>query len=195
MDALSLETPFPYIDLDILERNLRRMQERCNGWKVGLRPHTKTHKIPEIARRQLELGARGVTVAKLSEADIIPGDEVLIAYPLAPDKLPRLRELAKRRKVITTVDSVEAARALGDIDALVDVDVGFGRTGVQSPAAYAEVAAACRRFRGIFYYPASFDDAGMRRAGQIIRGCVALRPAPMVAGGSTFRLAQTPLIS
>ena len=91
MDALGLETPFPYIDLDILERNLRRMQEQCNAWKIGLRPHTKTHKTPEIARMQLALGARGVTVAKLSEAEVIRGDEVLVAYPLTPDKLPRLR--------------------------------------------------------------------------------------------------------
>jgi D-serine deaminase-like pyridoxal phosphate-dependent protein len=194
MDALSLETPFPYIDLDILERNLRAMQERCNGWRVGLRPHTKTHKIPEIARMQLALGARGVTVAKLSEADVIPGDEVLVAFPLTPDKLPRLRELARTRKVITTVDSVEAAQALGDIDALVDVDVGFHRTGVQSPAAYAEVAAACRRFRGIFYYPSNFDQVAMQQAAEVIKACVTLRPAEIVSGGSTPTAKDTPMI-
>jgi D-serine deaminase-like pyridoxal phosphate-dependent protein len=194
MDPLSLETPFPYIDLDILERNLRRMQERCASWKVALRPHTKTHKIPEIARMQLALGARGITVAKLGEAEIIPGDEVLIAYPLTPDKLPRLRELAKKRNVITTVDSIEAAHALGDIDALVDVDVGFGRTGVQSPQAYADVAAACRRFRGLFYYPSNFDTAAMQRAADIVRECVKLRPAEIVSGGSTPTAADTPLI-
>src|SRR5687768_1523557 len=142
MDALSLETPLPYIDLDILERNLRRMQEQCTRLGVKLRPHTKTHKIPEIARMQLALGAGGITVAKVSEAEVMPGDELLIAYPLTPDKLPRLRALAKKRRVLVTVESVDAARALGDIDALVDVDVGFGRTGVQSPTAYAEVAAA-----------------------------------------------------
>jgi D-serine deaminase-like pyridoxal phosphate-dependent protein len=194
MDALSLETPFPYIDLDVLERNLRRMQDQCAAWKIDLRPHTKTHKIPEIARMQLALGARGITVAKISEAEVMPGDEVLIAYPLTPDKLPRLRELAKKRRVIVTVDSVEAARALGEIDALVDVDVGLGRTGVQSPAAYAEVADACARFRGLFYYPASFDEAAVRRAAQIVRECVKLRPAEIVSGGSTPNAARTPLI-
>jgi D-serine deaminase-like pyridoxal phosphate-dependent protein len=96
--------------------------------------------------------------------------------------------------VITTVDSVEAARALGDIDALVDVDVGFGRTGVQSPAAYAEVAAACRRFRGIFYYPSNFDTAAMQRAAGVIKACVKLRPAEIVSGGSTPTANDTPLI-
>ncbi|MEY4939468.1 MAG: hypothetical protein RIQ93_1203, partial [Verrucomicrobiota bacterium] len=88
MDALSLTTPAAYIDLDILERNLRRMQERCRTWNVGLRPHTKTHKIPEIARLQLALGAVGITVAKISEAEVMPGDDVLIAYPIMPEKLP-----------------------------------------------------------------------------------------------------------
>ena len=65
MDALELDTPALYVDLDALERNIRRMQEQCLGWNVALRPHMKTHKIPEIARMQLEAGAIGITVAKL----------------------------------------------------------------------------------------------------------------------------------
>ena len=63
MDALELDTPAVYVDLDALDRNIRTMQERSRRWGVKLRPHTKTHKIPEIARMQLDAGASGITVA------------------------------------------------------------------------------------------------------------------------------------
>jgi len=49
MDALELDTPALYVDLDVLERNIARMQEQCRAWGVALRPHVKTHKIAEIA--------------------------------------------------------------------------------------------------------------------------------------------------
>ncbi|HEV7402322.1 MAG TPA: alanine racemase [Chthoniobacteraceae bacterium] len=194
MDALSLETPFLYVDLDVLERNLRRMQQQCAEWKLQLRPHTKTHKIPEIARMQLALGARGLTVAKIGEAEVMPEAETLVAYPIVPAKMDRLRALAKTRPIIVTVDSVEAARAAGDIDTLVEVDVGFGRCGVQSPAAYEEVAGACARFRGLFYHPAGFDEAALKQAAGMIRECLARRPAEIVSGGSTRNAALTYLV-
>ena len=82
MDAVDLDTPSLYVDLDAMERNIRRMQEQCGGWGVGLRPHVKTHKIPEIAQMQLAAGAIGITVAKVGEAEVLPGDDVLVAYPL-----------------------------------------------------------------------------------------------------------------
>lgn len=191
MDALSLETPFPYVDLDILERNLGRMQQQCAGWNLQLRPHTKTHKIPEIARMQLALGACGLTVAKIGEAEVMPEAETLVAYPIVPAKLARLQALAKTRPVLVTVDSVEAARTVGDLDTLVEVDVGFGRCGVQSPAAYEEVAAACARFRGLMYHCPGFDEAAMRRAGGIVRECLSRRPAEIVSGGNTATAALT----
>ena len=112
MNAFDLDTPAVYLDLDVMERNIRAMQERCRAWGVGLRPHTKTHKIAEIARLQLEAGAIGITVAKIGEAEVLPGDDVLIAYPIMADKLPRLRALGAGRRVTVVVDSVEAARAL-----------------------------------------------------------------------------------
>src|SRR5207244_11565935 len=112
MDALELDTPALYVDLDVLERNIGRMQEQCDGWGVELRPHVKTHKIPEIARMQLDAGAIGITVAKIGEAEVLPGDDVLIAYPLVKAKLARLRELAKTRRVRVAVDSIDVARDL-----------------------------------------------------------------------------------
>jgi D-serine deaminase-like pyridoxal phosphate-dependent protein len=135
MDAFDLDTPALYVDLDVLEHNIVRMQEQCRAWGVELRPHVKTHKIPEIAQRQLDAGAIGITVAKVGEAEVLPGDDVLVAYPLVKAKLPRLRELAKTRRVKVAVDSVEVARDVHGkgIETLVEIDVGVGRTGAQSP--------------------------------------------------------------
>lgn len=193
MNALDLDTPAVYIDLDVLERNLRRMQEQCRLMNVGLRPHTKTHKIPEIARMQLAGGAIGITAAKIGEAEAMPGDDVLIAYPVLPDKLPRLRELAKKRRVTICVDSEEIARAMAGIETLVEVDIGFHRTGVPSPADYERVARACDRFRGLFWYPASLEEPVLRKGADLVRDCLALRRGEVVSGGSTPNLARTPL--
>ena len=135
MDALELDTPALYVDLDVLERNVKRMQEQCRAWGVALRPHVKTHKIAEIAQMQLDAGAIGITVAKLGEAEVLPGDDVLVAYPIVKPKLSRLRELAKTRTLKVAVDSVEVARDLQGkgIETLVEIDVGVGRCGAQSP--------------------------------------------------------------
>jgi D-serine deaminase-like pyridoxal phosphate-dependent protein len=104
VDAVDLDTPALYVDLDALEHNIAQMQELCRAWGVELRPHVKTHKIPEIAKMQLDAGAIGITVAKLGEAEVLPGDDVLVAYPLVKAKLPRLRKLAKTRRVKVAVD-------------------------------------------------------------------------------------------
>lgn len=199
MDALDLDTPALYVDLDALERNIARMQAQCRAWGVGLRPHVKTHKIPEIARMQLAAGAIGITVAKVGEAEVLPGDDVLIAYPLVRAKLPRLRELAKTRRVKVAVDSVPVARDLEAIATLVEVDVGVGRCGAQSPEQAVEIAQACRDFQGIFYWPSWLDEAGFRAACVKIDAVLAALAAAglearIVSGGSTPGAAKTPLI-
>lgn len=199
MNAIDLDTPSLYVDLDILERNIRGMQERCRAWGVALRPHTKTHKVPEIARMQLAAGAIGITVAKLGEAEVLPGDDVLIAYPLPAAKVPRLKELAKTRRVTVAVDSVESARAMEGFRALVEVDVGIGRCGVQSPEGLVEVAKACSDFQGVFYWPNWLDEKDFEVArSKIDAGLAALKaaglPAKIVSGGSTPGARKTPLI-
>src|SRR6185503_11974412 len=109
-----------------MEHNIAQMQEQCRAWGVALRPHVKTHKIPEIAQMQLDAGAIGITVAKVGEAEVLPGDDVLVAYPVLKPKLPRLRVLAKTRALKVAVDSVEVARDLQGIATLVEIDVGVG---------------------------------------------------------------------
>jgi D-serine deaminase-like pyridoxal phosphate-dependent protein len=199
VDALGLDTPALYVDLDVLERNIAQMQAQCRAWGVGLRPHTKTHKIPEIAQMQLDAGAIGITVAKVGEAEQLPGDDVLIAYPLVQAKLPRLRQLAQQRRVKVAVDSVEVARDLPGIETLVEIDVGVGRTGAQSPEQAVEIAQACSDFRGIFYWPSWLDAAGFRAACANIDAVLralseAGFEASIVSGGSTPGASKTPLI-
>jgi len=199
VDALDLDTPALYVDLDALERNIARMQQQCRGWGVALRPHVKTHKIAEIAQMQLAAGAIGITVAKVGEAEVLPGDDVLIAYPLVKAKLPRLRALAKTRRVKVAVDSVDVARDLEGIETLVEVDVGVGRTGVQSREQAVQVAQACTDFQGIVYWPSWLDEAGFRAACAKIDAVLAALSsagfeATIVSGGSTPGAAKTPLI-
>lgn len=199
MDALDLDTPSLYIDLDVLERNIRRMQEQCRAWNVALRPHVKTHKIAEIAQMQLDAGAIGITVAKIGEAEALPGENVLVAYPVLKDKLPRLQALAKSRRVSVAVDSIEVASGLKGIRTLVEIDVGVGRCGVQSPRQAVDVAKACSDFEGICYWPEWLDEAGFQaacaRVDAVLEALSAAGfHAEVVSGGSTPGAARTPLI-
>ena len=111
-----LDTPALIIDVDRMERNLRRAADYARAHNLRLRPHTKTHKSPALARLQLAMGAVGLTVAKTSEAEVMmrasPPD-LLIAYPvLGREKTARLVKLAGQTEVTVSVDSFVVARAL-----------------------------------------------------------------------------------
>src|SRR5689334_13454634 len=114
MRVSEIDTPALVVDLDIMERNIQRVAcyARDNG--LRLRPHTKTHKSVSLARRQLASGAAGLTVAKVSEAEVMAGaapEELLIAYPVIGHvKLERLTALARRTRATVAVDSAFAAR-------------------------------------------------------------------------------------
>ena len=199
MDAVDLDTPALYVDLDVLERNIARMQQQCRTWGVALRPHVKTHKIPEIAQLQLDAGAIGITVAKVGEAEVLPGDDVLVAYPLVKAKLPRVQELAKTRRVTVAVDSVDVARDLQGIATLVEIDVGVGRCGAQSPEEAVAIARACSDFQGILYWPSWLDESGFQaacvRIDAVLDALAAAGfAAKIVSGGSTPGASKTPLI-
>ena len=66
-----LETPTPIIDIDVVDRNLKRWQERCDKLGIANRPHIKTHKLAPLAKYQMALGAKGITVQKLGEAEVM----------------------------------------------------------------------------------------------------------------------------
>jgi D-serine deaminase-like pyridoxal phosphate-dependent protein len=109
-----LDTPALIVDLDIMERNLRRVADYCARYRLRLRPHTKTHKSPLLAGRQLGLGAAGLTVAKVGEAEVMLGAaprDLLVAFPVIGEpKLRRLAEVARQTQVTVALDSLVAAR-------------------------------------------------------------------------------------
>jgi D-serine deaminase-like pyridoxal phosphate-dependent protein len=175
MRVEDLETPVPVVDLDRVEHNLAKMQAYCNKHGLKLRPHIKTHKLPRLARRQVELGAVGITCQKLGEAEVMADaglDDILISYPLiGPAKALRLAGLAQRISIRVAVDNplaletvAEAARASqAEIGVLIEFDSGNKRTGVTSVDQALDLATAARaaglRFNGLMTYPSSAATA------------------------------------
>jgi D-serine deaminase-like pyridoxal phosphate-dependent protein len=172
-----IDTPALVVDLDIMERNLRRVADYASAHGLRLRPHTKTHKSPRVGRRQLELGAAGLTVAKTGEAEVMldatPPD-LLLEYPvIGRAKLERLMRVAARTRLTIALDNLEASRELSEaavaagvaVGVLAETDVGLGRVGVTPGAELLELARGMRRlpglrFDGIAFYPGNIKDTG-----------------------------------
>ncbi len=100
--ARELGTPAVVIDLDIVERNIERLQKACDSVGLRNRPHIKTHKSPVLAAMQRDAGAKGITCQKLGEAEVMVAgglDDILISYNLlGEEKMARLARLAARRR-------------------------------------------------------------------------------------------------
>ena len=112
-----VDTPALVIDLDAFARNLRRLPDRVAGSGVKMRPHAKTHKCPVIALQQIELGAVGVCVQKVSEAEaLVYGgvkDVLVTNEVVGRQKLRRLTALAHNARIGVCVDDAGQAAALG----------------------------------------------------------------------------------
>lgn len=141
-----LPTPALLLDLDVLERNLRRMSERAATLGVAMRPHIKTHKSLEVAGLQKALGISGITVSTLYEARVFADagyEDVTWAFPLILTRLAEVAELADRitlRLVVDSPEAVDALEALGrPLHVWLKVDCGYHRAGVdpESPQALA----------------------------------------------------------
>jgi D-serine deaminase-like pyridoxal phosphate-dependent protein len=208
-----LDTPALVVDLDVMERNLSRMADYCREHNLRLRPHTKTHKIPELARKQIESGAGGITVAKLDEAEVMIAaglDDLLIAYPIVgPTKTARLARLAQRAKIAVSLDSEEAARGISaavaergaSVGILVELDAGFGRCGVANESDALKLAQTVAslpglNFQGLMFFPGHFGVPPEERAllrnqvNELLDRCVvafdrADLPIKVMSGGST----------
>lgn len=164
------DTPYLTVDVGRLDRNIHAVATRAAVAGLDLRPHAKTHKSAEIARRQLDAGAVGLTVATIGEAEAfaaahVSGDaDLFIAYPLwvTEHKGARLRTLAAATRLRVAVDSVDGANRLAaevgdaDLEVLVEVDSGQHRTGVPPEDAGTLALAATRaglRVVGVFTFP------------------------------------------
>lgn len=213
MTLYDLSTPALVVDLDIVERNLDEMAMLCRGQDVRLRPHTKTHKTPEVAHMQVERGAIGVTVAKVGEAEIMSAaglDNILVAYPvIGSEKLRRLANVARDRNVLVAVDSERTAQELSraaaaadsTIGILVEFDSGYERCGVKPGPACAELAANVEKlpnlkFRGLMTYFGTVwgnaeerGEEARRMIEPVARALEAMQsariPVEIVSGGST----------
>lgn len=164
-----VDTPALLLDLDAFERNLRTMADAVAPLGVRLRPHAKSHKCAEIARRQVAAGAVGVCVQKTAEAEaLVAGgvQDVLIANEVVGRaKLARVAALGRSARVGVCVDDAaavadldEAARAAGArLDVYVEVNVGANRCGVEPGAPALRLArivsgSANLRFAGLQAY-------------------------------------------
>ena len=155
-----VDTPALVLDLDAFEKNLGTLNASAAG-KVRVRPHAKTHKCPDVAKRQIALGAVGMCCQKVSEAEaMVDGgvNDVLVSNEIVgASKLARLAELSRRAKIGVCVDNAENVRQLkGDLDVYIEIDVGMRRCGV-APGAPAvalarEIVKSGLRFGGLQAY-------------------------------------------
>lgn len=167
MDTPLLDTPYTVIDRDRLLANLEAHRQRTKKQGIAYRPHAKTHKVPELAKLQLEHGAIGITLATIGEAEVFVDagiTSIFLAYPLwlTANKAQRLAALSTRADITMGVDSVagieQAATTLGEttIGFLIEVDSGHHRSGCD-PRAVEPLAAALAahglRCEGVFTYP------------------------------------------
>jgi D-serine deaminase-like pyridoxal phosphate-dependent protein len=137
-----LDTPALLAKLDVMEANLERMAAFFRGARAKLRPHFKHHKCPDLAWRQLDSGAIGITCATLREAEclvhhgargVLPANDIVDTA-----KIRRFVELARRADVIVCIDEKiagdiarEARNRHTEVNVLVDVDTGLHRCGVR----------------------------------------------------------------
>jgi D-serine deaminase-like pyridoxal phosphate-dependent protein len=164
-----LDTPALTCDLDILESNIRKYQDMIEGAGLNVRPHIKTHKVPEIAHMQLAAGAIGICCQKVSEAEpfVAAGiRDVLIAYNvMGRRKLERLTRIARRADLKAAIDSAYTARGMSaqavedgaEIGILVELLMGR-RSGVPTHQDAVELAKLVEelpglRLRGLMGYP------------------------------------------
>ncbi len=175
----ALPTPRLEIDVTKVRANLKRMQDYATAHGLGLRPHTKTHKSLRLARMQMELGAIGLTAAKVGEAQVMAeaADDLLVAYPSVDSaRCYHLATLARNKTIRVAIDSKMAVTALNDaadlaeteVGILIDLDVGYGRTGVQGPEGALRLAQMVDslpsvRLDGIMIYPGHVSGADERQ--------------------------------
>jgi D-serine deaminase-like pyridoxal phosphate-dependent protein len=179
LDAMSIEpradrvsTPAVFVDLTVARRNIDRFQAYANSHGLAVRPHIKTHKLPEVAQMQLDAGAVGITCQKISEAEAMVDGcsairDVLITYMIiGEDKLARLASLARRVKLAVVADSMAVVTGLSmafaaepeRLHVLVECNTGADRCGVATPAEAAALARLIAQspgltFGGLMTYP------------------------------------------
>lgn len=176
MHYKELDTPVLLIDREIMMDNLKFMQDYARQHQVALRPHTKTHKMPKLALLQEELGAEGITVAKVGEAEVMAGaglKDIFIANEIVGEaKLARIRKLAESIDVSFGLDSIPQAEMIErafagaekKAEVLIEIEVGEERSGVIEESDYKELLRYLKRcsnihLKGIFSHDGNSYEA------------------------------------
>lgn len=171
MKIYDLDTPSVLIDLDKMERNIQRMQAHCDSLGLKFRPHIKTHKIPDIAKIQIEAGAIGIACQKVSEAEVFASaglNDIQLPYNIVgSQKTARLADLALYNKVMVSADHVDVIAGLAEaakanemsIRVMVDLVTEVQRTGapVEEVVNLAQKIDADENlhFMGLLVYPSN----------------------------------------
>ena len=158
-----LNTPAIHIDLDTVERNIKKAVDGLAAAGIAHRPHIKVHKSVYFAKMQVAMGCKGITCAKLGEAEVMADggiDDILLAFPvIGRDKLERYGRLASRegltlRTIINSVEGAEGLSALGrkmgrPLPVLIEVDGGINRGGIRQDGSLEEFAVKVKDLPGI----------------------------------------------
>ncbi|MFF2032420.1 alanine racemase [Arthrobacter sp. NPDC058192] len=178
-----IETPAVFIDLSVIDANIHRMQNAISGKGLTLRPHVKSHKSVNLARRQLAAGAVGITVSSVGEAEVFAEagfDDIFLAYTIWAGVGRRAKRILELHRGVPRfsigVDSVAGAQQLAraavgserPLRILVEIDSGARLSGVR-PGEAGDLAAACLELglevAGIFTYPGHAGKSKEARAG------------------------------
>lgn len=163
-------TPCAVVDLDIVEKNIKRVQSFCNKANVANRPHIKTHKSPILAKLQLDAGAQGITCQKLGEAKVMASagitDIIIATNLLGAAKSGQLASLHKDTSLKVCADNSVSLKAYSKaasvankpMQVLVECDTGQLRAGVETPEEALKLAAEIKadlmlQFEGLLFYP------------------------------------------
>ena len=163
-------TPCAVVDLDIVDKNIKRAQALCDAAAVHNRPHIKTHKSPYFAKLQIAQGAKGITCQKLGEAEIMVdegiSDIIVATNVIAAAETGRLSKLLKRAPVRCIADSSYTLNAYSKaaknanvkIGVLIECDTGLQRAGVETPSEAIALAKLVKsdpwlKFSGLLFYP------------------------------------------
>ncbi len=151
MKVKDLDTPSLLIDREIMMDNIHHMQSFANKYNVHLRPHTKTHKMPALAKLQVEAGAKGIAVAKVGEAEVMAENglnDIFIANQIVGEqKLNRIKKLAETIDISFGVDNIEQIEMIEKVfsdsnkpaQVLIEIEVGENRSGVIEEKDYIEL--------------------------------------------------------
>jgi D-serine deaminase-like pyridoxal phosphate-dependent protein len=146
-----IDTPALLIDQEIMIKNIKDMQKKAESLGLNLRPHTKTHKMPELAKLQIQEGARGIAVAKVGEAEVMASEgikDIFIANEIVGEsKIKRIRKLKEKTNIFLGVDNPYQAKQLEKvfkeqnmiIDVLIEIEVGEARSGIVSEEKFIEL--------------------------------------------------------